>query len=121
MVGGRFAGSVPFQAAFTTYPWGLLGANVVAALLLLIGVRISLRRRTARRRAAVQAAAGAAPPPRGRELDELIDHVRGLGRRSIDREELVAFLEERRGGPVDLAALDRYLGLDRFAVSEQER
>ncbi|MFC6879310.1 MULTISPECIES: hypothetical protein [Actinomadura] len=121
VVGGRFAGSVPFQAAFTTYPWGLLGANVVAALLLLIGVRISLRRRTARRRAAVQAAAGAAPPPRGRELDELIDHVRGLGRRSIDREELVAFLEERRGGPVDLAALDRYLGLDRFAVSEQER
>ncbi|GAA1576528.1 hypothetical protein GCM10009678_69070 [Actinomadura kijaniata] len=109
VVGGRFAGTVPFTTSFSTYPWGLLGANALAALLLLLGVRLSLGRRAARRRRPAPA-----PAP---GLDELLEH---LGRAGYDRDELRAFLESRRSGPVDLAALDRYLKPGEPTVPERK-
>ncbi|MFC9971102.1 hypothetical protein ACFVH6_09400 [Spirillospora sp. NPDC127200] len=112
VVGGRFAGSVPFTASFSAYPWGLLGANALAALLLLVGVRLAFRRRAARR-----LRPRTASPP---DLDDLLAHLRRHGH-PLDRDELLAFLENRRALPVDLAELDRYLAPDRRPAVPERR
>lgn len=128
VVGGRYAGSVPFKTSFTTCPWGLIGVNDLAALLLLLGVRRALRRRAARRaasrtRGAIASAGASAPAhhrmaPRSRpavEVGEVLAHLdraAGLGRGDpdrVDRAELVSYLRGRGEPPVDLQALDRYL------------
>ncbi|SEG54667.1 hypothetical protein SAMN04489712_106171 [Thermomonospora echinospora] len=138
VVGGRYAGSVPFETAFSTYPWGLLGVNLLAALLLLFGIRLALGRWAARRRrrrtAASSArgatsAAGAGPAhhrvaPRSSDAVEVADLIAYLdsvasspsGAYVVDRDELIGYLEGRRGGamePVDIEALDRFLALPR--------
>ncbi|MFI0349092.1 hypothetical protein [Actinomadura sp. 9N407] len=127
VVGGRYAGSVPFKTSFSTYPWGLIGANALAALLLLLGIRLTLRRRSARRAAArtrgAIASAGALAPavhqvaPRSGpaiEVGELLAHLDRADLANgvpgqIDQAELVAYLRSRGEPPVDLAALDRFL------------
>ncbi|TDC73606.1 hypothetical protein [Actinomadura sp. 7K507] len=135
VVGGRYAGQVPFETSFSTYPWGLLGVNLLAAMLLLLGIRLALGRRAARRRrrrlGAVPPALGAAtaagqtpahhraaPSPAGTvEIDDLIGYLDTTARSPsgayvVDRDALVGYLEERRGGelrPVDVEALERFL------------
>ncbi|MFG2090063.1 MULTISPECIES: hypothetical protein [unclassified Spirillospora] len=135
VVGGRYAGQVPFETSFSTYPWGLLGVNLLAAMLLLLGIRLALGRRAARRRrrrqGAVPPAPGAAtaagespahhraaPGPAGTvEIDDLIGYLDAMTRSPsgayvVDRDALLGYLEERRGGElrqVDVDALDRFL------------
>ncbi|MFC5751301.1 hypothetical protein [Actinomadura rugatobispora] len=123
VVGGRYAGSVPFESSFSTYPWGLLGVNLLAALLLLLGIRLALGRRAAARRrrrlAAVPAASRQAAPDTGPvvEVTDLIGYLDSAARSPsgayvVDRDELIGYLEGRRGGAadaVDLEALDRFL------------
>lgn len=132
VVGGRYAGSVPFTTGFNAYPWGLLGVNALAALLLLIGIRLTLgrwaRARRRRRRAFGLPAHGAAAAahrqaaPRTAPAVELADVIGYLdsvapspsGAYVVDRDELIGYLERRSGEtlqPVDLEALDRFLAL----------
>ncbi|HEU5028244.1 MAG TPA: hypothetical protein VFV01_25250 [Spirillospora sp.] len=133
VVGGRYAGSVPFKTGFDAYPWGLLGVNALAALLLLIGVRLALgrwarARRRRRNRASGLPAHGtvaAASPPgvlRAAPAVELADVIGYLdsvapspsGACVVDRDELIGYLERRSGEalqPVDVEALDRFLAL----------
>ncbi|MEU8803826.1 hypothetical protein [Spirillospora sp. NPDC048819] len=128
VVGGRYAGSVPFETSFSTFPWGLIGANVVAALLLLFGVRLTLRRRAVRRaaprtRGAIAFAGPSGPAhhpvasrsPSVVDVGELLAHLDrtaapGGDPGHVDRAELVAFLRSRGEALVDLDALDRFLG-----------
>ena len=132
-VGGRYAGSVPFKTGLNAYPWGLLGVNAMAALLLLIGIRLTLgrwarARRRRRNRAAglpAHATADAAHPqvvPRTTPTVELADVIGYLdsvapapsGAYAVDRDELIGYLERRSGEtlkPVDVEALDRFLAL----------
>ncbi|MFI0350255.1 hypothetical protein [Actinomadura sp. 9N407] len=125
VVGGRYAGSVPFESSFSTYPWGLLGVNLLAVLLLLLGIRLALGRRArARRRrrlAAVPATIHQAAPD-GAPVVEVADLIGYLdsatrspsGAYVVDRDALIGYLEGRRGGgveAVDLEALDRFLAL----------
>ncbi|NVI92794.1 hypothetical protein [Actinomadura sp. BRA 177] len=127
-VGGRFAGSVPFKTSFSTFPWGLIGVNVLAALLLLLGIRLTLRRRAARKaasraRGAIAAAGADAPAhhrmaPRSRQAVEVGEMLAHLDRAAlthgdpdrVDRAELISYLRSRGEAPVDLQALDRFLG-----------
>ncbi|MEU5882474.1 hypothetical protein [Spirillospora sp. NPDC047279] len=66
VVGGRYAGAVPFSTSFSTYPWGLLAVNAVALLLFVLGVRLSAGRWAARRR---RGGARAAALPAGPAVD----------------------------------------------------
>ncbi|GGV18444.1 hypothetical protein GCM10010182_44820 [Actinomadura cremea] len=126
VVGGRYAGSVPFETSFSAYPWGLLGVNALAALLLLLGVRLTLGRRAARRRREwprPEPATGRPVAPRLAPAVEFADVIGYLdsvapspsGAYVIDRDELIGYLERRRRGgePVDTEALDRFLALPR--------
>ncbi|MFA1547890.1 hypothetical protein [Actinomadura chokoriensis] len=128
VVGGRYAGSVPFETTFTTYPWGLLGANALAALLLLVGLRLTLGRwARARRRRRLRPAAPPAPQPAAArpagtvELTDVIGYLDSVapsptGAYVVDREELIGYLERRTGDPagtVDAEALERFLALPR--------
>ncbi|TDB94355.1 hypothetical protein [Actinomadura sp. 7K534] len=124
VVGGRYAGSVPFETTFSAYPWGLIGANALAALLLLFGIRLALGRwaaaRRRRRRGAVaspvhhQVAAPAAPAVELTDVLGFLDSVAPSpsGAYVVDRAELIGYLERRTGEvlePVDNEALDRFL------------
>lgn len=127
VVGGRYAGAVPFETSFSAYPWGLLGANALAALLLLIGVRLALGRwARARRHRRRPAAAAAAPPPALRptatvELTDVIGYLDSVepspsGAYVVDRDALIGYLERRTGeaaAAVDADALERFLALPR--------
>ncbi|MDL4813244.1 hypothetical protein [Actinomadura opuntiae] len=132
VVGGRYAGSVPFTTGFNAYPWGLLGVNALAALLLLVGIRLTLgrwagarrRRRGASGRPAHATVAAAHPQvaPRTAPAVELADVIGYLdsvapspsGAYMVDRDELIGYLERRSGETlqaVDVEALDRFLAL----------
>lgn len=132
VVGGRYAGSVPFTTGFNAYPWGLLGVNALAGLLLLVGIRLTLGRwaRARRRRRGpaglpahgTVAAARRQEAPRGTPAVELADVIGYLdsvapspsGAYVVDRDELIGYLERRSGETlqaVDLEALDRFLAL----------
>lgn len=127
VVGGRYAGSVPFETSFSTYPWGLLGVNALAALLLLFGIRLTLGRWAARRRRRRRPPVPPASPvvePRPARSVELADVVGYLdsvapspsGAYVLDRDELLGYLERRTGEAgesVDTEALDRFLALPR--------
>lgn len=128
VVGGRYAGAVPFETSFTAYPWGLLGVNSAAALLFLLGLRLAVGRWAARRRRRLTPALVPQPhdvtaPPAGAvTVEELLDHLDAVARDPsgtyvIDRDELVAYVRSRNAGPIDVAALERFLGLDRFTPS----
>ena len=125
VVGGRYAGSVPFETTFTTYPWGLLGVNALAALLLLLGIRLTLgrwaRARRRRRRAALPAASPpeAPRPARTVELKDVVGYLDSVapspsGAYVLDRDELLGYLERRTGEAaetVDAEALERFLAM----------
>ncbi|NKZ09306.1 hypothetical protein HGB48_37060, partial [Actinomadura latina] len=126
VVGGRYAGSVPFETTFSAYPWGLLGVNALAALLLLVGIRLTLGRwaaaRRRRRRPVPASAPPAAPSPaRTVELEDVIGYLDSVapspsGAYVLDRDELIGYLERRTGEAgktVDVEALERFLALPR--------
>ncbi|TDE39241.1 hypothetical protein [Actinomadura sp. 6K520] len=124
VVGGRYAGSVPFETTFSAYPWGLIGANALAALLLLFGIRLALGRwaaaRRRKRRGASASPAHHPVAPRaapGVELTDVLGYLDSVapspsGAYVVDRAELIGYLERRTGEvlePVDAEALDRFL------------
>jgi hypothetical protein len=124
VVGGRYAGSVPFETTFSAYPWGLLGVNALAALLLLFGIRLALGRWAAarRRRRRRPAPAPVRHPVAARsgptvELTDVVGYLDSVapspsGAYVVDRDELIGYLERRSGEvlePVDVEALDRFL------------
>jgi hypothetical protein len=127
VVGGRYAGAVPFETSFSAYPWGLLGANALAALLLLIGVRLTLGRWARARRRRRRAVPASAAPPAARapeatvELTDVIGYLDSVapspsGEYVLDRDALIGYLERRTGGAaaaVDTEALERFLALPR--------
>ncbi|SNT38461.1 hypothetical protein SAMN05443665_102660 [Actinomadura meyerae] len=127
VVGGRYAGAVPFETSFSAYPWGLLGANALAALLLLIGVRLTLGRWARARRRRRRAVPATAAPPAARapeatvELTDVIGYLDSVapspsGEYVVDRDALIGYLERRTGGAaaaVDTEALERFLALPR--------
>ncbi|GAA3203323.1 hypothetical protein [Actinocorallia longicatena] len=111
VVGGRFAGQVPFETSFSTYPYGLFGVNLAALVLLVLGVRAAIRRR--RRPPAAPAAAVAPALSEPLDRSALLGYLESTAGRVdgdtlvIDRPALVAYLK----GPrlVDPEALDRFL------------
>jgi len=130
VVGGRYAASVPFETSFSTYPWGLLGANALALALFLLGLRIAFGRWAGRRRAS--RAAGLAPTHdhvtasrcASLDADDLLGYLDATARDPsgayrIDREALAGYLRRRTAGPIDPAALERFLDIDRFAREEE--
>ncbi|MBO2447856.1 hypothetical protein J4573_12200 [Actinomadura barringtoniae] len=130
VVGGRYAAAVPFKTTFSAYPWGLLGVNAVALLLFLLGLRLAFARRAARRRTrATERVPAPMRPPVTQHItrngaDELLDYLDETAREPsgdyrIDREALSDYLRRRTAGPIDVAALEDFLALDRFKRQER--
>jgi hypothetical protein len=130
VVGGRYAAAVPFKTSFSAYPWGLLGVNAVALVLFLFGLRLAFLRWAARRRArTAERTAGpvrrpVAPPITRVGAEELLAYLDETARAPsgdyrIDREALSDYLRRRTAGPIDVAALENFLALDRFGRQER--